>query len=173
MILQGKLEAGDQLAEAGLTVQVKVKRRSKKMGAAKRKRDLTARVKAIQAEAQGCWQIEIFNPLDAVGLHKKFLAGDDHAGRLLLLLGDALESAGKPPGMVCLLCDYEFSKERPPLSFVIVTAFRDDPTQAMANGLCPNCAKRDSLPTLITDKYRQAMIPDLRVLPTPHPPAKA
>jgi len=57
---------------------------------------------------------------------------------------------------------------RAPL-MVLVTAMRDDPCQGIANGLCANCADLPNLPNRVTDKYRQTMISDLRVIPEPHP----
>jgi len=73
------------------------------------------------------------------------------------------------PGTLCLLCDNQFSATRRPTLMVLVTAMRDDPCQGIANGLCANCADLPNLPNRVTDKYRQTMISDLRVIPEPHP----
>jgi hypothetical protein len=134
------------------------------MGAAKRKRLLYATVKQVQQEGQGCWRLDVVSPSHLAELGVKYLAGDEVAGRLLLLLEGALRSA-ELPGMLCLLCDYKFSATKRPTSFVLVTAMRDDPSQGIANGLCPTCAALPNLRERVTDKYRQTMIPDLRVLP--------
>jgi len=138
------------------------------MGAAKRKRELAGAVKQLQHEGQGCWRLDIVSPLHIPELAAKYLAGGDHAGRLLIFLEGALRGA-ELPGTLCLLCDNQFSATRRPTLMVLVTAMRDDPCQGIANGLCANCADLPNLPNRVTDKYRQTMISDLRVIPEPHP----
>ena len=56
------------------------------MGAAKRKRELAGAVKQLQHEGQGCWHLDIVSPLHIPELAAKYLAGGDHAGRLLIFL---------------------------------------------------------------------------------------
>jgi hypothetical protein len=137
------------------------------MGAAKRKRELSRGVKQLQREGQGCWRIDVISPKNIPDLADKYLAGDETAGRLLLLLEGTLRSA-ELRGSLCLLCDYEFSATYRPTSVVLVTAMRDDPSLGIANGLCGVCAALPDLLARITDKYRDTMIPDLRIVAPPH-----
>src|SRR6516225_3083176 len=108
------------------------------MGATKRKRQITTAVKQLQQEGQGCWRLDVISPTHVAELAAKYLAGDDTARRLLLLIKGALHSADLP-GMLCLLCNYKFSSNRPPSAVVLLTAVRDDPSNGIANGLCADC----------------------------------
>jgi hypothetical protein len=57
------------------------------------------------------------------------------------LLENALRCV-EQPGMLCLLCNYEFSAERRPLSRVLLTGLRSDLSKGIANGLSANLRPR-------------------------------
>jgi hypothetical protein len=140
------------------------------MGEAKRKRNLAQGIKEIHAEGQGAWQIQVITPEDVLRISIGYLAGAPAAAKWFPWIYDICEQMDKArPPILCLLCDHEFTPQTPPRAFVAFTAMRDDPRSAIGNGLCPKCAAHPNLTQQIADKYRQNMIPDLRVIPTPHP----
>jgi hypothetical protein len=74
----------------------------------------------------------------------------------------------------CLLCEHVFTKRQPPpAAFVLLFASVDDPNYAMTSGLCIDCATQDHLSERVTQKYKESMITDLRVLPQPSAPGRA
>jgi hypothetical protein len=56
---------------------------------------------------------------------------------------------------------------------LIMTAQRDDPTQAIVNGLCVECADKADLEAAVLAKYRASLIPDLRLLSPLSEPRRA
>jgi hypothetical protein len=147
-----------------------------KMGSVKRRRPSTATtptfeadLKQICSEGQGAWQLQAFAPENVLEMLLAARGGNDNAARWLLLIENTMCTMLKQtPGMLCLLCDYEFDDGRMPTIWLILTALRDDPSRAIINGLCPSCSRQPNLETRIVDKYRDSMIPDLRVIPRPH-----
>ena len=150
------------------------------MGEAKRRRkargnqrqdEILAGANQMHAEGQGVWQVEILFPQHIRAMLRS--ATTSQSLRKLSILDNAISGLRKmqPPAM-CLLCDRAFVRDAP-AAFVLLTATIDGPTQALANGLCDDCASQDHLQGRIAEKYKDMMLDDLRVLPTPAEPGQA
>jgi len=84
-------------------------------------------------------------------------------------------SKRKPPAL-CLLCDHSFRKKQAPAAFVLLLAAVEDPHASITSPLRHTCAAPHLWHTLTeraAQKYKERMIPDLRVLPTPSAPGRA
>jgi hypothetical protein len=144
----------------------------------RRDRAFLRKAKRLQAEGQGVFKIEFVHHCDVPGL---FLAsasasasGDGGATRTAGLIGQFLRKiVAARPTTLCLLCDNEFSRAALPWTIAIMTAQRDDPTAAILNGICIGCAGKNELEAAVLAKYRDSLIPDLRLLPTFSSPGRA
>ncbi len=135
---------------------------------------LTEWVEQIHLEGQGVWQISIYSLEGVAEVLGQALAGDPHAMNIILtlerMLRDIRKAARTRLPKLCLTCDNTFSsKKTMPAAWVLMHAMRDDPKMAVGNGICLECWRRYPNPVVlmpvVTEVYRQKMIPDLRVLP--------
>lgn len=140
----------------------------RKLGQAKRNRQLQRAFERIHAEAQGVFKLQIIPCDDVPGLIGSAMVGDEAAAAMLGLMADAIAQIRNPRSdALCLLCEYEFSAQRPPYTFVLFNAMRDDRKQAVANGLCRSCAHTPDLQDRVIAQYKR-LFRDFRVI-HPHP----
>ncbi len=155
------------------------------MGQAKRRRGIQAMrdgFKEMHAEGQGIWDIKIYGPLGMMQIASAALAGDDDAGRVILLLErltlDIVEAGRTRKPLMCLLCENTFGQPSTmPMAWVVLHAHVDNARQGFGNGICWDCWERypsaDALAPVVLDYYRSKVISDLRVLPQPIEPGHA
>jgi hypothetical protein len=130
------------------------------------RREFIRKTKRIQAEGQGVFRLDLVRQCDIPGLFLAAASGDIQAMRTADLIAQYLKMiATACPTALCLLCDNELSPAALPRAIVIMTALRDDPTMAITNGLCVECADKSEIEAAVLAKYRESLIPDLRVLP--------
>jgi hypothetical protein len=120
-----------------------------------------------EQEGQGVWDMRVFFPEDFRAVMAEALA-DGHAAVLFSLLVQTIKTIGRAdPPALCLLCNHTFTGG-PPAAFVLVTAHVDLPKQGIGNALCHDCVEPgETLLARLTQSYRQAVLPDLRIVPTP------
>jgi hypothetical protein len=124
------------------------------------------KITQVQAEGQGVFQLEMVRHHDVPGLFLAAAAGDVRAIQICDLVGQFLRRIAAPGApILCLLCDNELSPVALPSAILIMSARRDDPSMAIVNGLCAECAGKPDLEAAVLAKYRDSLIPDLRVLP--------
>lgn len=104
------------------------------MVAAKRKHELTKALQQMNEEGQGVWRLLIITRADVPSLIAAAGLGNELACRLYTGLSAAVEQMPQQRGL-CLLCDYEFSPDKMPDAFVLLSAMRDDTQQCLANAL--------------------------------------
>jgi hypothetical protein len=95
------------------------------------------------------------------------LAGDLEARRYVTAVSHCIAriAAGRDRPL-CLTCEQEFSARSLPLAFAFVFAGRDDPTVAIANGLCGACASAPNRQERVLAYYHKNLFGgDLRILP--------
>jgi hypothetical protein len=130
--------------------------------------ELERNMHAMLAQGQGVWHIEIIFPWSVPRLHLRRAAGDEQAARLLSMLEQTFTEMRKcKPPALCLLCDHTFRKKHAPAAFVVLYPAVDDPHNSVISPLCHPCAEGARLPERVTQKLREGMIPDLRVLAQP------
>jgi hypothetical protein len=143
--------------------------------------ELQAGMERIQAEGQGVWQLSIYGPEAVLALLHNSFVGDADATRTMTaiarLIAGIHEVASTPKPMLCLLCDTKFGRRSMPLAWVLLHARRDDPSQAVGNGICAACYKKypsaEALSPPVIALYKAKMITDLRLLPPIGPPGHA
>ena len=146
------------------------------MGDARRRRLRAALERGMgemHAEGQGVWQMHLFNLEGVMELAVKTAGGDASAGRVLTVLDDTVKNihavSDTDLPMLCMTCENALTRDAMPEVWVVVHASRDDPKICVANGVCSQCCERHEFDMVkigesVTNQYRQAMIPDLRVL---------
>jgi hypothetical protein len=129
-------------------------------------REFIRKTMQLQAEGQGVFRIDLVKQLDVPGLFLAARDGDLRAMRTVDLITQFLKMIkAARPAALCLLCDNEVSLAALPWVIAIMTAQRDDPSTAILNGICVECADKPDLDAAVLAKYRASLIPDLRVLP--------
>jgi hypothetical protein len=141
------------------------------MGEAKRKKHaLEAALRDVQAEGQGVWTIDIVFPPQAPELLRVALgepgAETERARRMLTLLEQAVATLPQQRPL-CLLCDHEFTEAAGIGAWAMLLGAVDQPRNSIMSALCYACAGQDNLIERVAQKYKDGMIPDLRILATP------
>jgi hypothetical protein len=137
------------------------------------RREFVRKMMQVQTEGQGVFQLDLIRQCDVPGLFLASATGDVGAMRTADLIAQFLKMiATVRPAALCLLCDTELSPAALPWAIVVMTAQRDDPTMAITNGLCVECAGKPEIEVAVLAKYRE-LIPDLRQLPPLGEPARA
>jgi hypothetical protein len=140
----------------------------------RRYREFLRKAKRLQDEGQGVFRIEFVQPYDIPSLFLASGAGNVQATRTAHMVGQFLKMiATAKPAWLCLLCDTELSPAAPPATIAIMAAHRDDPSAAIVNGICIGCAGKPELEAALLAKYRNSLIPDLRLLPPFSRPGRA
>jgi hypothetical protein len=138
------------------------------------RREFIRKTRRIQAEGQGVFRIDFIQQRDVPGLFLAAAGGDVRAIRTCDLISQFLKMiAAARPAALCLLCDNEVSPAALPSVIAIMTAQRDDPSTAILNGICAECADKPDLEAAVRAKYRTSLIPDLRQLPPISEPGRA
>jgi len=148
---------------------------NRKMRRAQRaRREWVAGLLRVEDEGQGVWDMRVYFPEHFAGLTADALAGNRNAAVLLDLLINTISHIGRAdPPALCLLCDHQFSGDRP-AAFVIVTARVEVPEQGLGNGLCEGCVEPGAtLLQRVAQSYKERVMGDLRILPTPHAAGRA
>jgi len=147
------------------------KRRAKARGD-RRQDEILTRANQMHVDGQGLWQIEIVFQQDIPAMLLRAKTSQSVQTRLSILASAIGSMRRMQPSAMCLLCDHAFIGDAP-AAFVLLTAAIDGPTQALANGLCVDCASQDDLQRRIAEKYKDMMLDDLRVLPSSAAPGQA
>ncbi len=129
-----------------------------------RRQKFADNMEMIHTEGQGVFRIEIVRITDVPGLLLATIDGNVKAQRTASIIGQFIRMMAAGSSRLCLLCDNEVSDAAPPWAIVIMTAERDDPERAIANGVCDECAEKPDLDKAIVVKYRESLMPGLRVL---------
>jgi hypothetical protein len=130
-------------------------------------------IASIRAQGQRVFQIEIVFPWNVPELMWRARHDEQAAYVRVMLnrfLADMAKARRRPS---CLLCDHSFAKKERPAAFVMLMASVDDPHASIGSALCLPCAIQEQLTERVTQKYKESMIPDLRVLPQPSAPGRA
>jgi hypothetical protein len=124
-------------------------------------RKLDHAAKQMRAEGQGIYQLQIVTPTTTLPIVIQALAGDPFAIGLLKVISRFFTAVEKTqPSPLCPTCDNELSLATPPDAVVIMTAARDDPSMAIINGLCPECAATTDVTDRVFAKLKSS--PHLR-----------
>ena len=148
------------------------RRQRRAQGKAAQRKALVDGLEQIRQEGQGVWQMAIYGPEAVPGLVNNALCGDGYARNVVRTLAHMAREIITAPAalpMLCLCCDNALTAEAMPAAWVLLHARRDDPEQAVGNGICAECYARhpsaEALGPIVTDVYRRQIISDLRVLP--------
>ena len=139
-------------------------------------------MRQITTEGGGVYRLGLYTPEQMASLLSRADDGDADAEQMVRVVSKALRAItafDAPDGAaapLCLLCDTVFWKHELPEVIGIMHAARDDPSQAVVNGVCSSCRARhrtlEAIETAVLEKYR-TMIPELRVLPPLGAPGRA
>ena len=137
-----------------------------------RKRTVNDALLRAQAEGQGVLQIEVIQGCDVLAL----TLSRSHAAqqRLRWIAGTLAWVVAADPPAICLLCNYEFARDRMPAAFALLLAAIDAPTVSITNALCPHCAAQGDIALRVARHYQRiAVSSELRILPGPLAPGRA
>jgi hypothetical protein len=124
--------------------------------------ELLERLRELNAEAAGIWQLQILGLGELPDLMLAALEGDRDAKRKLML--SDMARRGMPPCAVCLLCPHVFGEETP-AALVLLSALRPDATMMLTNGLCAMCAAAPDRAERVTGYYRKKLFgEDMRII---------